>query len=411
MSASLIVQTRFARPQIMMNGADFYATLAPYLLSFEYTDSCDGEKGDSISIELDDRDGRFIGPDHPQKGAFFDCSIACVNWRAPGDNVSLECGRFWIDDVSFSGPPDVLTIKANSIPTDSKVKAKQSTRAWENTDLKKVADQIAGESQMSVKWEGEDSPQFKRLEQTESSDLAFLKKKAKDCGLSIKVSKRQIIFFDEQKYEEKPPSFTLAKGNPATVPDLVPMRSYHFSTKFTDTAKSATVSYVNPETGRLTKETAEAPEAMGYADGYKGELTINENPGYMPDQGGGGGSARELDDVLVPFAHQPTDYVTPNYKDPSPSKNRGKGAGGNKVAKRKAKKELRDKNKEATKAGDKSNTFGIEIFGWPLIAAGQTCMVQGFGFYDGKYFVVSARHKVGGEYETSLSIRKCLEGY
>jgi uncharacterized protein len=408
MIESLIFQARAARPQIMIGGVDYYEALAPYHLSFSYTDSCDGEKADSIEIELSDRDREFIGPSFPQKTAFFDCTILCSNWRFPGDNVGLDCGRFFIDSVDFRGPPNTLSIRANSVPSDSEIKATQKTRAWENTTLQQVAEQIASENEMTVEWESEQNPRFKRLDQTESSALAFLKGKGKDAGVSIKVSKRKIIFFDEEKMEAKEPSFELVYGQN--------VRQWNFSTKYTDTAKKATVSYINPETGRLTQEEFEDPKADDFY--LKSNLWINENPGFElddPNADGDGGDAFVLVPSIAPLEDMGPgwNYTMPDTRNDSARANRGKGAGARKVAKHKAKKELRDKNKEGTKAGDKSNTFGIELMGNPLIAAGQTCLVRDFGFYDGKYFVVSARHKIdsGGGYDLSLSIRKCLEGY
>lgn len=413
----MITKVREARPQIMIGGTDYYSALAPNLLAFEYTDSCDGEKSDEISIELADPTGEFIGASHPQKGAYFDASIMTIFWDAFAPPVVLECGRFYIDSVSFSGPPGKLTIKANSVPTDAKVKNRNSTRAWEQTTLKDVADKVAGENQMTVLWESEPSPQFKRLEQKEQTDLAFLRQKAKDVGLSIKISKRKIIFWDEQTYEEKPPSFTLV----ADVNKFqgLAVKHYSFSTQFTDTAKSCKCEYVNPETGALTSEEFVDQDP----DNWAGQLIVNENPGYEWDDPEGDGGEKFAERVAVgveavaaqaaPRADGDFNYVGWDYKQDSPGANKGKGKGGRKAAKRKAKKALRDKNKEKTKAGDKSKQWGIDLaIGNATIAAGQTCEVKGFGFYDGKYFVVSARHRVGsGGYETSLSIRKCLNGY
>lgn len=407
----MVTKVREARPQIMIGGTDYYSSLAPYLLSFEYCDSCDGEKSDEISIELADPNGEFIGTSHPQKGAYFDASIMTISWDAFAPPVVLECGRFYIDSVSFSGPPGKLSIKANSVPTDTKVKNRNSTRAWEKTTLKDVADSVAGENQMTVRWDAEPSPQFKRLEQKEQTDLAFLRQRAKDVGLSIKVSKRQIIFWDEQTYEEKPPSFTLVSD--VNKMQGLAVKHYNFSTHFTDTAKSAKCEYVNPETGALTSEEFVDSDP----DNWAGQLIVNENPGYEWDEefGEGGEEFAAVASVaqVMPRADGEFKYIGWDYKQDAPSKNKGKGAGGRKAAKRVAKKALRDKNKEKTKAGDKSKQWGIDLaIGNPSIAAGQTCEVKGFGFYDGKYFVVSARHKVGnGGYDTSLSIRKCLEGY
>lgn len=41
-----------------------------------------------------------------------------------------------------------------------------------------------------------------------------------------------------------------------------------------------------------------------------------------------------------------------------------------------------------------------------------TCiMLEGFGFYSGKYFVDSVEHSIGSGYSMNLTLHKCLEGY
>ena len=79
----MIVPVRTARPAIILNGNDYYSSLAPYLLSFTYTDSCDGKKADDLGFELADRDGKFISTWMPEKGAFLDASIIATNWFMP----------------------------------------------------------------------------------------------------------------------------------------------------------------------------------------------------------------------------------------------------------------------------------------------------------------------------------------
>lgn len=74
-------------------------------------------------------------------------------------------------------------------------------------------------------------------------------------------------------------------------------------------------------------------------------------------------------------------------------------------AMRLAKKKLREANKEATKV-----TFTLP--GNLKYLASKTVRLQGFRIFDGKYIIVQAIHKQSNSgYETTLSLRKCLEGY
>jgi phage protein D len=101
----MIVQVRAARPSITLDGQDYYKALAPYLLTFSYTDNCDGKKGDDLSIELADRDKRFINDWMPKKGAFIDAGIVAERWFMPyASDLELDCGRFWIDSIEFELP-------------------------------------------------------------------------------------------------------------------------------------------------------------------------------------------------------------------------------------------------------------------------------------------------------------------
>lgn len=69
-----------------------------------------------------------------------------------------------------------------------------------------------------------------------------------------------------------------------------------------------------------------------------------------------------------------------------------------------AKKNLRNENKKAT-------TMTLKMAGFALYYAGHTLNLKNFGGFDGKYIVTSVSGKVGNSSETSLELRKCLEGY
>lgn len=392
----MITQVRLARPSLILNGTDYYSSLAPYFLNLSYTDNCDGEKADDLQLQLADRDRRFINDWMPDKGAFIDVSIICERWFSPNAaTLSLDCGRFWIDSVDFELPQHTVSVKASSIPSDTRIKTTKEDRGWEDSNLKDITTQVAGENNMLVDWQSDVNPQYKRIEQSEENGLRFLKHRANDAKLAIKVCRNKLIVFDEQKLEEAAPSFTLVYGNApaASGSAIYRMTGGHFSTKITDTKKSAQVSHVNPETGRLTKEKFSA----GDEDVEEmNEDNYAEAIDYESDDSDGGGGFR----VDARAGEGLADW---NLN--SPSDNSGKGAGGSGAGGRRAKAKVRDANKDK-----KTATVELAI-GNPLIAAGQTFMLSGVGQFDGKWFIESASHKVAPKYDTSLTIRRCLEGY
>jgi uncharacterized protein len=376
-----------AAPQISINSADITTALSPNLIGCTYTDHT-ADKADDLQIELEDPAREWIGPSFPQKGASIDAVIICADWRFSGDIVSIECGNFTIDSISFKGPPNTVSIKANSIPHKAKIKNTQKTRAWENTSFEQIARQIGGENGLKIRWDTQLVPRFGRIEQIEESPLAFLKKRADDCGLSIKITKGEIVFFDEESYEAKEPKYTIRYGDE-------PLLSYSFSTKLTDIYGSSTVSYQNPETGRLTTHTfkpQDGPETEGElrsSDRIEDEELIAAELGEPP-----------------PFSSgpPPTDWQPTDWTDDAPTANKGRGKGIKKAAERKAKKQLREKNK-------KEQTAEFMLKGEPLLAAGMTVAVVDFERFDGNYIVDTCVHTIRGGYTTKVSLRKCLKGY
>ncbi|WP_312117959.1 phage late control D family protein [Brevibacillus reuszeri] len=73
-------------------------------------------------------------------------------------------------------------------------------------------------------------------------------------------------------------------------------------------------------------------------------------------------------------------------------------------AMRLAKKKLREANKNAVQVS-------LSMVGDPLYVAGITLDLNDFGFFDGKYIVTQATHSQQSGYDTSLQLRRCLEGY
>lgn len=295
-------------------------------------------KSDDIQITLQDRDEKWQGPWLPKKGDLIVASVQQLDWTKEGDNRTLNCGTFYVDSADFKGPPDVFTIKALSVPIKLGGKSTDKSKVWEQTTLSEIAQDIADESELTLLFDATDYT-YDRVDQIKKKNLAFLKSLAQKEGISVKVSGDQLILYDQFVYEGK-----------STVDKLVKKQSniIDYSFSISDEYKKAEISYFDENSKKTLNYTFVAPEVE---DGPT--LTINESVESLAE------------------------------------------------AKRRAQKELRDKNKDA-------KTAKFTVLGNPKLLQGLTVDVVGFGGYDDKYFIESSVHKVTGGYTTQLNLRKVL---
>lgn len=334
--------------KVKYEGADISKDLKDYLISLSYTDN-DEDQADDLQLNLEDKKGNWARDWLVQtggKGAEIEASIIQV--LEDGTEKELKCGKFKSDTVNESGPPTKVSIKATSIPTDSKIKSEDKTKAWEKIKLSAIAAEIAKKNKLKSQFESEEDPFYDRVEQTKKSDLLFLKELCKDAGISLKVTEKKVVLFDASKFEKMPHIATIARGKANVL-------RWSFGTTFNDTGYAACeVTYTDPKTKKTIK-------------GFFGN----------------------------PKADKATDRV---LKLNTKVKNKAE-------ADRLAKKSLREKNKKETQAS-------IEVAGNVDFVAGVNIMIKGWGIYDGKYMIQTAGHSVAESgYKTSLSLRKVLEGY
>ena len=194
---------------IKYKGADISRDLAPFLSNFVYSDN-EG-KSDEIQSDLLDRDKKWQDPWLPNEGDKIQARIRTVSWDKDGEVLQLNCGTFFVDDVTFKGPPDSISIKALSVPFKAGGKSTKRTRAWENSSLNTIAGDIAISSNLTLIY---DAPNYfyERVDQSKETDLAFIKRMAKREGLSVKVSDEKLVIYHQLTYERKKAVRTLTRG-------------------------------------------------------------------------------------------------------------------------------------------------------------------------------------------------------
>lgn len=340
---------------VLYDNKDISAELALYLEGLNYTDNLSGE-ADTLDLTLEDRQGLWQNAWHPDKGATLQATLNTLNWESLYEgNKSLKLGQYEIDELTSSGAPSQVQIRAVSVPDNNTLRGTERSRSWEKAELKTIANDVASGAGMELTFDTEDNPTLERVEQTEQSDLSFLLALTKDRGLALKITENKVVIFDEAKYEQEEPKITIAK--PGTVildgpgTTITKILSYSLSNRQRDIYKSCHVKYQKSKTKEAIEATFDDP------DKKEGKtLEIKEQVESVAD------------------------------------------------AQRLAKKRLREKNREEW-------TGSITVVGNLNLVAAVTVQLKGFGVYDGKYIITRATHSIGSNYQTSIEIRRCLNGY
>lgn len=340
---------------IKYNNKDISVDISKYLKSISYTDNLSGE-ADDLQITLEDKAGLWQSTWMPEKGALLDVMLQQKYWQTLSAlPQSLRLGLFEIDEITSSGYPSEVQIKAVSVPDNNTLRGTERSRSWEKAKLQVIANDIASAAGMSLFWDTEENPVLDRAEQTEQSDLSFLYAICKDKGLALKISDKKIIIFDEAKYEAEKAKITIVK--PGTVYKkesgmkyLFVGTGYSLRTKIRDIYAACRVSYQQGS----SKSNIEATYT---AAGKKGKtLQVNE----------------QVESVAA--------------------------------ALNLAKKRLREKNKDEV-------TGSLNMLGNFILLSGVTVNLLGFGAFDDKYLITRASHDIGSGYTTNIDVRRCLNGY
>lgn len=392
--------------RISYDGKDITEALTASVLEFSYSDKASRES-DELTLKCHDRENNWIGDWYPKKsvkktttneivsnavsGTILRAAICVENWDFEGDNRELDCGSFEIDSVDFAGPPDTVTIKALSIPISSNIRNGEKTRAWEETTLQKIAQDIADDAGLELFYDVESEIQLDRVDQEEKADMAFLLELSDQYGVALKVTDNKVILFEEEVYESKEVVDIFDKreyGNGGRI------LSYSFSQDTSGTVCKVVSSYKDPKSGQLVTAEFEPPEPPA-----TGQIAyLNIRPGDLS-----GDNFREGNDTSSEASGGTFDTGFNAFNDSSedfdnPRSDRTDNA------KRQAKAVARAKNKNEW-------TCTLTVRGNPKMVGSVNININGFGAYSGKYSVFDVKHSAVGNYKTVLMARRVLVGY
>ena len=86
---------------------DITGDIAPYLISFVYTDYLEGQS-DELQVEFEDVDGRWLRGWYPEQGDALALRL--------GDQFTglVDLGSFEIAEIEYNHPPSTVSLKALS---------------------------------------------------------------------------------------------------------------------------------------------------------------------------------------------------------------------------------------------------------------------------------------------------------
>lgn len=278
--------------------------------------------------------------------------IVRQNWKGNGKDDILECGAFELDTVDASGPPSTVTVKATALSYRAPIRQTERSQAWESYKLSGIAREIAERNGMGYLVLSASDPYYERIEQFQLSDIKFLERLCHNAGISLKVTNRMLVCFDQADYEKKDSVLTIKRD------DKKSWLKYKLSVSSADSEyQSCRVSYTDPDTGKVIMGAA-------YVEDYKEDAKDNKELVITTEKVGSIGEAEAL-----------------------------------------ARKRLRMANKYA-------KTVSFTFPGDPSLLAGLNVKLDGWGAWDMKYSITTAKHTLSSSgYTTQIEARAVLEGY
>ena len=345
---------------VSFDGVDISKPINENLLSLAYTDN-EEDEADDLQIKLEDHAKLWLGQwlnDTMQAAAYgiksgtkgLTISAGVKQFKPNGKIVSADFGFFELDQLKASGPPSNILIKGTSLPYTNGIRTEERDKSWEGYTLKRIGQEIATNGGLGFLYDCPTDPSYSRVEQAKQTDIAFLMQLCHDNGFSLKIAGLRLIIFDQERYEAMK-AVTTIKWLDGTY------TKYNLDTQDGDTHyDQCTVIYYDAKTGTKYEATANAEDYDAEAKEHTVCTVTNRKVGSAAE-------AAEL-----------------------------------------ASKILRLHNKYERKCD-------FTLLGNPMLGAGLTVTLQGFGLWDDKYIIKTCKHEIGTNgYTTKITLRTIPEG-
>jgi phage protein D len=222
-------------------GKDVTREVSPFVLSVTYTDHAYGQS-DDVQITVEDRDGLWRGPWLPDRGSTLTLQLGYEG------GTLMDCGRFQVDEVEASGPPDVVSIRALAAGPLPALRTRRN-KAYEGQTLAQVCGAVADRHGMTL-LAPPGGAAVDRITQQDESDLAFLDRLAAENGYAFSIRGEQLVFLTIDELERAGPKLDLERTE---------CRGFRMKTTTHEVYRQCEATYQHPATKRTIRKTVDAP--------------------------------------------------------------------------------------------------------------------------------------------------------
>jgi len=175
--------------RVTLDGRDLTDRLRPLLISLSISEKR-GDEADQLDIVLDDSKGNVA---IPPEGAVLHVQLGWLQGRDVTVGL-IDKGSFKVDDVSHSGPPDQITIRARAADFTSEIRNRKS-HSWKNTTLGAVLTEVAGRNGLTARIAPPlASIALASIAQSRESDIAFIRRLGREHDAVATIKDKHLVF-------------------------------------------------------------------------------------------------------------------------------------------------------------------------------------------------------------------------
>lgn len=165
-----MADANLASARLTLDGVDLAEQINPRFLELSLTEKRGGE-ADELTITLQNADGRL---ELPEAGKVLSLALGWI--AGEGVRIGLvEKGRFTVDEIEASGPPDQIQITARSAALNGDYR-KRRTQVWKATTLGTLLGKVAARNGITAQVHPDLAGKtIAAIEQNGKSDMAFVK--------------------------------------------------------------------------------------------------------------------------------------------------------------------------------------------------------------------------------------------
>ena len=231
--------------RIVADGADITALINDRLLLLRTTDK-PGMESDDFELRIDDRDSAVS---LPSRGASIEVFLGYSG------TALTRLGRYTVDEVELSGPPDTLVIRGKASDMRGSGKSTRSG-SWENVSLASIVNDVAARNGWSPVCPM--TTTVPRADQLSESDFNFITRLAKQYDCTTKVADGKLLVLQRQAGQSASGkvlgAITLTRSD---------VSRWQFRLADRSTHKAVSTKHQNKKTGKLAIITLDNEDAPG----------------------------------------------------------------------------------------------------------------------------------------------------